>query len=285
MEIAEISGVPGVPGVPGIVEKVFRNAELFYNPKIVKITDTVFEYTPEKITKNKGYFDDPKMNHCFALVSASLQYNFWIGTSEIRIDGINSQWINEMLYQEIIDAGMQSHFGFKDLKYLIKDKLIQTDIPLLDERLKSIDEIFSIDFDAYGYLFDNTIRSLSFIQKIPGFKKDPFFKKGFFAIQYSNQLNGISSDVLPVPADYQIPKVLHSLGIIEYSSELENKIQNDYILQENSKEELAIRAATVKACKIISENNNITPGELDYFLFSNRNDIEEKHHLCYTTNY
>jgi hypothetical protein len=89
-----------------------------------------------------------------------------------------------------------------------------------------------------------------------------------------------------IPADYQIPKILRSLGIIKFSKEIEDKIDNDFIFQEGSKDEISIRVASIKACDMLARHFNITNEKVDRILFHNRHTINEfKHHLCYSTNY
>ncbi len=58
---------------------------------------------------------------------------------------------------------------------------------------------------------------------------------------------------LPVPADYQIPKMLRHYGLISFNEELGHMVKKGVVLQEKSKEELSIRAATVKACGLLAE--------------------------------
>ena len=54
-------------------------------------------------------------------------------------------------------------------------------------------------------------------------------------------------------ADYRVPQILRHLGIMEYSEELAQKIDNKVELSYSSEEEVEIRAATITAVDLIAE--------------------------------
>jgi len=54
-----------------------------------------------------------------------------------------------------------------------------------------------------------------------------------------------SMDKLTLFADYRVPQILNTLGILNYSSELENKLKNMIEIPKDSIEEIEIRAATI----------------------------------------
>ena len=89
----------------------------------------------------------------------------------------------------------------------------------------------------------------------------------------------------PVPADYQIPKMLRHFGLIEMSEELSLLVDSNEVLIENSEKELNIRAATIKACEIIAKKNSISVDDVDAYFFMLRKECKLNHHLCITTNY
>lgn len=86
-------------------------------------------------------------------------------------------------------------------------------------------------------------------------------------------------------ADYQIPRVLRHMGILEYNTQISNLVDNNQVIPAGSKEEHAIRAATILACEKIAEKIKTTPAELDYWLWSRRNTADKPFHLTYTTAY
>jgi len=255
-----------------------KTAAEMYNPAIVGITNTDVKIVPVPPEKR---WQDPKRAHIYAAICASLQYQFWYSDSNTRLDGINSQWINDTVKEELDHCNV----AIENLKPLLIDRLMQSNIPKLKERLNSLDEIFSVDLDLYGHYHNSTKTSMRILAELPSFRQDPFFKKGVFAIMFSDRLSGKGYSDVPVPADYQIPKILEGLDIISYSSELKGIIDNDIVIPMNSKYEVAIRAATILACDKLAEYNNISTNEVDLWLFSQKDTFIGKHHLCDTINY
>ncbi len=64
-------------------------------------------------------------------------------------------------------------------------------------------------------------------------------------------------------ADYKLPQVLHQFGVISYKSELEQQLLNKQELEENSKEETEIRAATIVAIHRLSKITGIDAIEIN----------------------
>jgi hypothetical protein len=87
-------------------------------------------------------------------------------------------------------------------------------------------------------------------------------------------------------ADYQLPKVLRSLNILNYSADLAESIRTRRRIKKDSVEERAIRAATIIACDRLAEHFGVTIEEIDFWLWVNRNvDREALFHLTETTDY
>lgn len=92
-------------------------------------------------------------------------------------------------------------------------------------------------------------------------------------------------------ADYGIPAGLATHRIIEYDSELSERVQEQDIVQENSPEEVEIRASTVVAVeriqRYLKNNYNVdaTIPVLDYVLWRMRKDADTNVHLTETTAY
>jgi hypothetical protein len=87
-------------------------------------------------------------------------------------------------------------------------------------------------------------------------------------------------------ADYQLPKVLRTLGLLRYSEDLAAMVDNGRLIEAGSKEENAIRAATIRACDLLAEQFNATTQDVDSWLWLNRNvDRSARFHLTRTTAY
>ena len=92
-------------------------------------------------------------------------------------------------------------------------------------------------------------------------------------------------EILPVPADYQIPKMLEGLGCINYSYLLSEKIQNGELISAGSIEECEIRAATMLAGRRLAELSGKTMCDVDTYLWLKRKEVDKPFHLTITTNY
>lgn len=119
---------------------------------------------------------------------------------------------------------------------------------------------------------------------------DPYLKKIQLALYEIGQIyvhHGKDLNIdITVAADYQIPKVLEGMGVLKYSPELSKKIDNFGIIEENSVEEKALRAATIISCEQISHEHGISIPALDRVLWLARNNFKDKKfHLTRTSNY
>ena len=92
-------------------------------------------------------------------------------------------------------------------------------------------------------------------------------------------------DIGPIP-DYQVPKYLRAIGILQYTSSLDKKIAARKILTFGSAEEMEIRVATVYAVCRLMNLTGLTMPELDYWLWQGGQKIQHlNHHLTPTTAY
>lgn len=88
-------------------------------------------------------------------------------------------------------------------------------------------------------------------------------------------------------ADYGIPAGLAAYNVFEYEDSLQKQIDNNIQIEENSKEEVEIRAATVLAGELIQEEIKNETGVtvsmvvLDYLLWQMRNDAETSLLFCH----
>jgi len=97
-------------------------------------------------------------------------------------------------------------------------------------------------------------------------------------------------DKLHCLADYQVPKILHNLGILQYSNELEKTIGSHQWIMYQSDYETAIRVKTIEAVNLICRQLEyrgieVCPLQLDYYLWKIAHDIDEPYHLTDTVAY
>lgn len=94
-----------------------------------------------------------------------------------------------------------------------------------------------------------------------------------------------------VVADYVLPKILRYFGVLVYSPELAQRVDNWEIVEEHSPEEVEIRAQTWQAVILLRDRLSKLRGEnvsmlaLDYLLWRKGRMIDVPHHLTPTTAY
>ncbi len=117
--------------------------------------------------------------------------------------------------------------------------------------------------------------------------------QGRFLSEYEGGLFPRSDiDLLTVFADYELPKTLNALGILDYSNSLSERISTGKTIWKGSPEEVEIRANTIYAAKLIEDEVNGLIGggvnalNIDFRLWSEGRGFKDlKHHLTYTTAY
>jgi len=246
--------------------------------KVREIANTFYDVN---IAKLSGDFSFPEINTKISqailpvsevVMDAGLQFCFFLGKHTYK--PVASFEISKMVKEHSSDLPSNA--------MLLAEKIESSGVTMVPERLDVISEI-SDSLEYYGvYQSINEIDPevlFEFLMTIPTFRRDPFLKKAFLAMQSFNLPE------VPAPIDYQIPKVLESLGCIRYDPDIKCKIQSSYVFRENTKEELGIRAAALKAVEKIAKVNNVTETEVDQWLFAQKNTFTRAHHLCYTTNY
>ena len=78
-------------------------------------------------------------------------------------------------------------------------------------------------------------------------------------------------------ADYKVPQILHTLGIIEYSPRLTRIIANKRLIKAFSREEIEIRAATIWAVEYLQKElkkhgKELYPFQIDWILWNKSQD-------------
>ena len=126
------------------------------------------------------------------------------------------------------------------------------------------------------------------VEGLPGFASDIFLKRAsLFCMQLNRKFGWYKDTIneLPVPADYQVPKMLEFYGGIIYSEKLSRLIMNEELIPKGSLMECEIRAATIIACKTISDWIGWTSQEIDSWLWLRIKEFDRPFHLTITTDY
>lgn len=217
------------------------------------------------------------------LVASSINYCFWYGSDKFKP-------INSVDLYGIIEHAINKD---SDMLDIIKLELIRASVPLLEERFNHLNQLYPIDHHSLRVLYllmNKDVNAVSeyIMTSAPGFASDIFRKRlSLFFIQMYRRTGHNESFLanLPVPADYQVPKILRDLGILKYSDELSKIIDMSVVIPKHSLMEVQIRAATILACQYIKNHTDANISEVDYYLWSQRKNSRSKHHLTYTTDY
>lgn len=243
----------------------------------------------------------------FLIALNSINYCFWKRTKNGRIERYNyCNEIGAMGMQRAFSVTWGDNNNARDLRDALKDGLpglmyYFPDIPLPESRAEILTEILEKDYleiaadQIYGNILNGSFcaenDSMYLASAFPKAYDDRYLKKAQLTMmeisslfKHENYLNYKELE-FTIAADYQLPKVLHGMGILKYNAQLQMDIDCGFYIVENSEVERAIRAATIISCEAIRNIVGINIPELDWWLWSQRNNYTEQHHLTLTTNY
>ncbi|MFW5889746.1 MAG: queuosine salvage family protein [Bacillota bacterium] len=128
------------------------------------------------------------------------------------------------------------------------------------------------------------------IESFDCYSSDFFLKRAqLFIMQLQRYFNCWKEEQFSsftVPSDYQLPKVLRHLGIIDYSNDLYDRIIcREELIAKGSLEEIQIRSATILACDAIAKHLDTTSFTVDNLFWQSRKITNDPFHLTYTTDY
>ncbi len=129
----------------------------------------------------------------------------------------------------------------------------------------------------------------------PGYAQDIFLKRAsLFFMQLHRRMGWFADDIsiLPVPADYQVPKVLRQMGILKYGPELTRRIRDRELIPSGSLMEAEIRASTIVAGDRLAALSGRSTSDVDFDLWAmrdayppDRQSVTDGFHLTNTTDY
>jgi hypothetical protein len=253
--------------------------------------------------------DDAKADILKELVCDSVNYCFWIGTSDIRPNGSSSNKMRDLLERSFnAHAALTSIGNFEIQLRNFYGAMLRNRFPVMEKRLVHLNALVRRDYflpatsrrvykgDPVAFQIVQMIaerrdfeRVFDFlITNIDGFGDDPFLKRAILFFLQLNRIFGIYADDikdLPIPADYQVPKMMRHLKILYYSDQISFMISNNVHFQENGPEEMAIRSATIIAAKKLGSLTGMSPSEVDGWFFLQRKKCFDPFALCVTSNY
>lgn len=295
---------------------VMKRAYQDYNPVLVKIHEDkikelkfegtfIEELSPYEQEALKGKNLDESITFILALNSINYQYwdknekgftryaNNGLTGALAAFDGFIRLWnkfsVDSELYKKINIALMQEFFGD------IPEK--ESRIAIFKESLNPVNLHRALSI-VKRHLNDGLIDTQSAMevaQALPLSFNEPYLKKVQLALyeivlhynkEFAHKDNEPVKEVLTVAADYQLPKVLEAMDLLSYSPEIKARIDNYDLIASDSKEELAIRSATIIACEQIAQYHDLSIPAVDRWLWLARNDFAgKKFHLTRTTAY
>jgi hypothetical protein len=126
------------------------------------------------------------------------------------------------------------------------------------------------------------------LAELPFFADRGFYKRAQIAAN-DLHLAGVVSypdiDRLTIFADNLVPHVLRHAGVLTYSQELAERVDNGIELPAGSREEQEIRACAVHACEHIASKLGVAPALLDNWLWNKGLGLPGRPHITRTTFY
>lgn len=252
----------------------------------------------------------------FLLIHGSMEFCFWgnpkwkIETEKGALDGAFA-----LLYALLNEVKRNKHFLTPTyLKNLTKEEFQKIlkgniEIPLFQERYHRITAIGKIlveknisfydeiknkttDIELFEYLI-NTFPFLKDTRTYQG-KTIYFYKLAQLMTSDILHLREIKENIkidvhnLVGCADYKLPQVLHQFGVIQYQNELEQALLEKQELNENSIEEIEIRAATIVAIHHLSQITRKSAIEINDMIWLQGQDKSLdwiSYHLTKTSSY
>jgi len=286
--------------------------EFVEDPKYVTIISENFDSIAEEIKKSLKdepcFFGEPQIplpDDAFKLVqriivydliTSSINYQYWYGKYDVRPNEACALQMDNLLTESF------NEYDCYEFPVVIIDsfasKLILNRFPNLEKRITHLKELSGGSLDSYIYqmaiaIIENKELNIDYwlselIKRFPGFAGDLFLKRAFlFFIQLYRRMGWFGDEIrkVPVPMDYQLPKMLRWMDCISYGAELDDHVKNQKLIPENSLMECELRANCMWICRELAKKAECTMADIDTYLWENRKSCKDPFHLTITTNY
>jgi hypothetical protein len=285
-------------GIMEVLNTVFETAEKFMaDPQHVTINEENLEKLASdmkqsgvtKFPNELGLDDIDTIKEVkLELLASSINYCYWYGRADVRPCDASSTMMYDLLkesYEAYGEVNMEMIAAFRSKMSLHR-------FPMIEDRAVHLIETFNT-FNFLPAVINEERDQVEYIVKalvvcLPGFASDIFLKRAsLFCMQLNRKLGWYEETMneLPVPADYQVPKMLRGFGTIQYGSLLSSMIERSVLIPKYSILECEIRAATIMAVKKLSEILGWASQEIDSWLWLRRKACEDPFHLTVTTDY
>jgi hypothetical protein len=214
----------------------------------------------------------------------------------------------------ILDCKYQAGISREEFAELLNGNI---EIPLLAERWKILRETSAILNEKYDGLVWNLVQTVkgdatALVEKIvsefPSFVDSSIYRGNVVEFHKLAQLftadvhqafggTGIGEmkniDKLTACADYKLPQILRRIGVLSYSEDLAERIDNMVMIAKDSEEEIEIRANTVMAVEMLKdaiqetcpEVNSIHINDFIWLLGQTKSDEDKPYHRTRTCKY
>jgi hypothetical protein len=281
-----------------IIKNVFKVVDdaLAKTPSHVEIEWKAVERQIEKMRKDGPveFFDNKDQYQIGIykevlkeLVACSINYCYWYGMSDIRPNNASST----AMYKCIESAFDTRGYEIKKFEQVINSMIEMLSVnrfPMLEERKRHLLELLE---NKKGERFAKAVSDRNgdiemMCRYFSGFASDILLKRAsLFFIQMYRKYGWYKDMILPVPADYQVPKILRYFGCIKYTPALEEDIYEGKLIPKNSIEEIQIRAATIKVCEAMRKELGWHIGDVDIYLWTKRKLTDMPFHCTITCDY
>jgi Potential Queuosine, Q, salvage protein family len=239
----------------------------------------------------------------FLVAMGSLNFRFWKANEDGSLDrykfsnktGARALWLAfeqswgnsfKEFNERLVNEGIAGVFG---------------DIPYPDQRLDVLLSVIrSGGFEAFCANLNERIMESGEVtvamahemaEAYPEGFGDPYLKKAQLVLSmHAGFLSNFgciinTSDLLAF-ADYQVPRVLRALGVMQYAPSVQAIVDAGQLIDEDSPVEKSIRAATILACEEIARASGSTASEVDNWLWQSQEVAgDSKFHLTPTKRY
>lgn len=171
---------------------------------------------------------------------------------------------------------------------ILEEKYDGSVLNLLTKANKDTDtliELLLADFPSFRDQITLAGQETYFLKRAQIFPSDLYFS-GLPELRLDNLQN------LTVFADYKLPQILESLGVLTYSEELNADIMEERLIPAGSQKEIELRAASIVAIEcihteLVKLGSKLTAQELDWILWvqAKRTVFIKPHHKTLTTFY
>ena len=157
---------------------------------------------------------------------------------------------------------------------------------LIEDKTKDY-ELLEYILDNFPYFEDKTIYKG---KEIYFYKRAQLLTSDILHILELKDIKIVNYNNLIGCADYKIPQVMYCYGLIEYSKELTEKVDNKIPIEKDSEQEIEIRAVDLAVIdyiynKLDKKYAKININDFIWLLSQNKNEMKKNYHRTLTNKY